>query len=151
MSRERAQSLFSGAYEGDLSPSDQAEFETLLQTDDLVQSEYAAFRKMMRQTEVAFSKHPTPDLMQGVHKRLGNRKPALRGDRLGQLRGRGRVHPLMLACIAAAVLGLVWALFTAFQALQSTKPRPTELGSAVEVQEERPTTAPDSPAADNGH
>lgn len=113
-----AEELFSAAYDGDLSAAEQADFDRRLAEDPGLQEAYAVFRELMGDAPRLYRDAPVPDLMPGIRKKLGRRNDALRGDRMGQLRARGRIHPLLLACILGTLLLLLWLAYSAIGMLE---------------------------------
>ena len=104
--------LFSAAYEGDLESAEQDKFDQQLSEDSALRADYEAFVAMLSEADKAYAHVKAPDLMPGIRAKLKKRRGLLSGDRLGQLRGRGRIQPLLLALVVATVFLLLWLVFS---------------------------------------
>ena len=113
--------LFSAAYEGELDASEQASFERRLSEDPTLRSEYDSFRQLLSGADRAYADAPVPDLMPGIRAKLKQRRGLLKGDRFGQLRGRGRIQPLLLAMVLVTLLLMLWMVFSTLRILDSAR------------------------------
>lgn len=111
--------LFSAAYEGELDASEQASFERRLSEDPTLRTEYDSFRQLLSGADRAYADAPVPDLMPGIRAKLKQRRGLLKGDRFGQLRGRGRIQPLLLAMVLVTLLLMLWMVFSTLRILDS--------------------------------
>lgn len=117
--RRTEDELFSAAYEGELDAVEQAAFDRRLAEDPALRSEYDDFRRLLSGVDRVYADAPVPDLMPGIRAKLKQRRGLLKGDRLGQLRGRGRIQPLLLAMVLAVLLLLLWMVMFTLHALNA--------------------------------
>lgn len=112
MNPHEARELFGAAYDDELPEPQRTAFHALLAQDPELQQEYEAFRALLAGAAQVFTPKRSPDLMPGIQRKLRQRRGRLRGDRLGQLAGPGRIQPLMLSFIVLVILVALWLLMT---------------------------------------
>ena len=119
MTSQEARDLFSAAYDSELAPETQREFEAALESDTLLASEYAEFRTLLRAAavdDVAIT--PTPDLLPGVQHRLRARsRGRFYRDRFSERAGLGARSPLIIAGVMILIGALVWLALRVAQAV----------------------------------
>lgn len=128
MTSDDARDRFSDAYEGELSPEEQAAFDAALAADEALAAEYEDFRSFLEGTsalaalgDLDLRDDPSlrreflgpppddaPDLLPGVQKKLRERS---RGryyrDRFAE-RSKLRAFPVVLGIIMVLILALSW-------------------------------------------
>lgn len=110
MTSQEARDLFSAAYDSELAPDAQREFETALAHDAVLASEYEEFRTLLQAAaddDVVIA--TTPDLLPGVQRRLRARsRGRFYRDRFSERAGLGAKSPLLIAGVMIAIGVLVW-------------------------------------------
>jgi ferric-dicitrate binding protein FerR (iron transport regulator) len=106
MTKEHARELFSDAFEGTLEPETQRELEALLASDAELAEEYAQFQEALALIGKQPSL-PSPNLLPGIQRKLRMRsRGRFYGDRFSERLGLGLIHPVALAVLMLALLGL---------------------------------------------
>ena len=110
MTSQEARELFSAAYDSELAPEAQRDFEIALANDAILASEYAEFRTLLQaaaEDDVAIT--ATPDLLPGVQHRLRARsRGRFYRDRFSERAGLGARSPLIIAGVMILIAALVW-------------------------------------------
>lgn len=110
MTSQEARDLFSAAYDTELAPDTQREFDAALANDANLASEYAEFRTLLQAAatdDVAIT--TTPDLLPGVQHRLRARsRGRFYRDRFSERAGLGARSPLIIAGVMIVIAVLVW-------------------------------------------
>jgi anti-sigma factor RsiW len=114
MNAEDAESLFSAAYDGELSPAELREFERALNEQPALAQRYREFRLTIQTLKLAEESMPAPDLLAGVQRRLRLKSGGrFYRDRFAERAGRGR-QQLFILWASALVLVTLWLMFAFF-------------------------------------
>lgn len=108
MSPDEARDLFSDAYDGELTPDDEAAFHALIAADDELQLEYESFCLFVgRTSELGIGDEPEIDLLAGVQAKIRQRSGGrFYRDRYAMKSGPGRMTPLLIALVMFGVLAI---------------------------------------------
>ncbi|MDH5675052.1 MAG: hypothetical protein OEZ06_23180 [Myxococcales bacterium] len=118
LSPDEARTLFSEALDGELSPERRRAFDALLSRAPELAAEFEAFSRTVGMTRRVVGAAPTPDLLPGIQRKLRQRsRGRYYGNSLAQRLGLGLIHPVALALLMLALLGLAFVTLYAFDAV----------------------------------
>lgn len=115
MNAEDAEALFSAAYDADLTPDEQRDFEAALQQSAALSQRYREFCQTLDALKLADRNAPTPDLLKGVQRRLRARSGGrFYADRFSERAGLGRQQLILVLLLGALLLLTVVAAALAY-------------------------------------
>ncbi|MCC7538560.1 MAG: hypothetical protein IT379_20215 [Deltaproteobacteria bacterium] len=111
MSPDEARDAFGDAHDGLLDDETRAAFEAALETDEALRAEFARYQELCRAAASLDEGGPTPDLLQGVQKKIRERSGGrFFRDRYSERARAGTPLPIVLAAAMLVVLLVAWVL-----------------------------------------